>query len=192
MNEGQERQESTRARERRKVHEAQESKERAHARERVHAAQQQEQQDREQRAARSRHKAEQRVLVARTRPAPPTPAEGAGTTPPSAAEGPSAGGSEWEPARGTTHTDQVTTATRGSVMSVQDVIELFNRPLGESELHQALRALEADPAWSRVPDEDEDEDDDNRLTCVLVHHPSGTKVNVAQERSIVGMWHARI
>jgi len=77
-------------------------------------------------------------------------------------------------------------------MSVQDVIELFNHPLGESELHQALRALEADPAWSRVPDEDEHEDDDDRLTCVLVHHPSGTRVPVAQERSMVGIWNSRI
>jgi len=68
------------------------------------------------------------------------------------------------------------------------VIELFNHPLGESELHQALRALEADPAWSRVPDED----DDNRLTCVLVHHPSGTRLSVAQERSMIGIWNARI
>src|SRR5213593_2170080 len=84
MNEGQERQESARARERRKVHEAQESKERAQARERVRAAQERERQHREQRAARSQHKAEQRVQAARTRPAPPTPAEGAGTTPPSA------------------------------------------------------------------------------------------------------------
>jgi hypothetical protein len=187
MNKGPERQESARVRERRQVDEAQESKERAQARERVRAAQERERQDREQRAATSRHKAEQRALVARTRPAPPTPAEGAGTAPPSAS------GGERGPARHATPTDQVTTATTGSVMSVHDVIELFNHPLGQSELHQALRALEADPAWSRVPDEDEHEDDDDdRLTCVLVHHPSGTRVPVAQERSMVGIWNSRI
>ena len=43
-----------------------------------------------------------------------------------------------------------------------------------------------------MPDEDEHEDDDDRLTCVLVHHPSGTRVPVAQERSMVGIWNSRI
>src|SRR5207244_7648596 len=94
---------------------AQESKDRAQARERVRAAQERERQDREQRAATSRHKAEQRALVARTRPAPPTPAEGAGTMPPSA------GGGERGPARRATPTDQVATATTGSARTVQDV-----------------------------------------------------------------------
>jgi len=73
-------------------------------------------------------------------------------------------------------------------MSVHDVVELFNHPLRDGEMRQALRALEADPAWSLVSNEDQDD----RRVFGLVHHPSGTKVNVAQERSIVGMWHARI
>ena len=73
-------------------------------------------------------------------------------------------------------------------MSVHDVSELFNHPLGDGEMRQALRALEADPAWSFVSNEDHDD----RLMFGLVHRPSGTKVNVAQERSIVGMGHARL
>ena len=55
-------------------------------------------------------------------------------------------------------------------------------------MRQALPALEADPAWSFVSNEDQDD----LLILDLVHRPSGTKVNVAQERSILGMWHTRI
>ena len=73
-------------------------------------------------------------------------------------------------------------------MSVQEVIELFNHPLGDGEMRQALEALEADPAWSFVSKEDQDD----RLMFSLVHHPSGTTVHVAQERSMVGMWNSQI
>ena len=182
MNQGPERQESARVRERRQVDEAQESKERAQARERVRAAQERERQARQDRASRSQERAERRARAALTRPASETPRDGDATAPPAASEG------EREPARRDTRSDQVTTTTREPVMSVQDVIELFNHPLGDSEMRQALRALEADPAWSFVPNEDQDD----RLVFGLVHHPSGTTVNVAQERSIVGMWNSRI
>lgn len=73
-------------------------------------------------------------------------------------------------------------------MSVHDVIELFNHPLGDGEMRQALQALQADPDWSLLSNERHSD----QLTCVLVHHPSGARVNVAQERSIVGMWNSRI
>jgi hypothetical protein len=55
-------------------------------------------------------------------------------------------------------------------------------------MRQALEALEADPAWSVVSKEDQDD----RLVFGLVHRPSGTTVNVAQERSMVGMWNSQI
>jgi hypothetical protein len=55
-------------------------------------------------------------------------------------------------------------------------------------MRQALRALEADPAWSFVSKEDQDD----RLVLDLVHHASGTTVHVAQERSMVGRWNSRI
>jgi hypothetical protein len=182
MNEGQESQKRAQARERREVHEAQESRERAQARERVRAAQERERQERQHRASRSQERAERRARAALTRPVSETPRDGDATAPPVASE------AERVPARRDTRTDQVATTTREPVMSVQDVIELFNHPLEDGEMRQALRALEADPAWSFVSKEHQDD----RLVFGLVHHPSGTTVNVAQERSIVGLWNARI
>lgn len=73
-------------------------------------------------------------------------------------------------------------------MSIQDVQELFNHPLGDAEMRRARAALAADPAWSIRPQDDRAD----QLTCVLVHCPSGTEVTVAQERSIVGIWNSRI
>lgn len=73
-------------------------------------------------------------------------------------------------------------------MSVQDVVELFNHPLGDGELRLALRTLDADSDWTGVPGED----DDAQLTFTLVHSPTGVRVNVAQERSLLGIWNSRI
>ncbi len=55
-------------------------------------------------------------------------------------------------------------------------------------MRRALRALAADVTWSLVPEEESAD----RLTCVLVHQPSGNRVDVAQERSLVGIWNSRI
>jgi len=68
------------------------------------------------------------------------------------------------------------------------VVDLFNHPLAEGEVRRALRALAADVTWSLVPEEESAD----RLTCVLVHQPSGNRVDVAQERSLVGIWNSRI
>ena len=73
-------------------------------------------------------------------------------------------------------------------MGVEDVIELFNHPLGDGEMRLARQALAADAAWSCLLDEDHAD----RLTCTLVHQASGTRVHVAQERSLVGLWNSCI
>ena len=62
-----------------------------------------------------------------TRPASETLRNGDATAPPVASEG------ERVPARYDTRTDQVATTTWEPVMSVQDVMELFNHPLGDGE-----------------------------------------------------------
>jgi hypothetical protein len=64
----------------------------------------------------------------------------------------------------------------------------------EEERRQAP-TTQTTPSQAEGERDDEDEhedDDDDRLTCVLVHLPSGTRVPVAQERSMVGIWNSRI
>jgi hypothetical protein len=75
-----------------------------------------------------------------------------------------------------------------ATLSVQDVVELFNHPLGEGALRRAVQALAADVAWRLVPQEDTAD----RLRCVLLHQPSGARVEVDQERSLLGLWNSRI
>lgn len=176
MNERQESQERAQARERLQTREAQESTARAQARERVRAAQERERQERQQRAIAFRTRAESRAIAARA-----TPTQ-------DAAASPLADSGDRASVRRDAATDPADTMAKESVMSVQDVIDLFNHPLGDGEMRRALQALEADAAWSYVPDEDQAD----RLTCVLVHQPSGARVNVAQERSLVGIWNSLI
>lgn len=71
-------------------------------------------------------------------------------------------------------------------MDVPEVIDLFNHPLSDGEMRLARQAIAADAAWRCEPDEEQDD----RLTFVLVHGPSGTRVIVAQERSLIGYWNS--
>jgi hypothetical protein len=141
-----------------------ENEQRAQARERVRVAQEREKQERRQRAHTSRTRATGRAEGRATaaRPAPP--------------EGP-------VPARPSGPAD-----APAATLSVQDVVELFNHPLGEGALRRALQALAADVAWRLVPEEETAE----RLRCVLLHQPSGARVEVDQERSLLGLWNSRI
>lgn len=169
MNEGQNARKRAQTRERLQMCEAQESAARAEARERVRAAQERERQERQQRATASRRRSEDKAMALRR-------ASSHSTTVQSNA-----------PARPAAHAAPIDTMEE-SAMSEQDLIELFNHPLGEEEMRRARQALAADAAWSCLLDEDHAD----RLTCTLVHQASGTRVHVAQERSLVGIWNSRI
>jgi hypothetical protein len=168
--------------ERRKMNEVQESEQRAQARERVRVAQERERQERKQRASASRTRAQDRAVATRATAARATVAEGAAP-----ARSPVQADAV-EPAQHTARAAAGSMLTSASTLSVQDVVDLFNHPLGEGEMRRAWQALAADTAWSLVPEEESAD----RLTCVLVHQPSGTRVQVAQERSLVGIWNSRI
>ena len=73
-------------------------------------------------------------------------------------------------------------------MRLEDVRELFNRPLSDAEIQRAVADLEADPHWSVVVEQE----DGGALTLLLVHAPTSSQVRVVQERSIVGMWNSTI
>jgi hypothetical protein len=74
------------------------------------------------------------------------------------------------------------------VVRLEDVRELFNRPLSDAEIRRAVADLEVDPHWSVVVEQEDGE----ALTLLLVHAPTGSRVRVVQERSIVGMWNSTI
>lgn len=166
MNEGQNGHHRAQARQSLQVREAQESAARREARERVRAAQERERQERQQRASTSRRRSEDTAMAPRRGPAHSTTMHSDA------------------PARHAAPIDTVEEST----MSVSDVIELFNHPLGEEEMRLARQALAADAAWSCLMDEDHAD----RLTCTLVHQASGIRVHVAQERSLVGIWNSCI
>ena len=73
-------------------------------------------------------------------------------------------------------------------MRLEDVRELFNRPLGDAEIRRAIADLEADPHWSVVVEQEDGE----ALTLLLVHAPTGSRVRVVQEPGIAGMWNPTI
>jgi hypothetical protein len=73
-------------------------------------------------------------------------------------------------------------------MDVQEVVEALDHPMNDHELSRILAVLHADPQWGVVSEEHTED----RLTCVLVHHPSGTRIDVAQERSMVHLWNSTI
>jgi hypothetical protein len=159
MDHEQDRPETARERLQRRADE--ENEQRAQARERVRVAQEREKQERRQRAHTSRTRATDRPAGRATAAPPVGPVP---TRPSGPADAPAA------------------------TLSVQDVVELFNHPLGEGALRRALQALAADVAWRLVPQEETAD----RLTCVLLHQPSGARVDVDQERSVVGLWNSRI
>jgi hypothetical protein len=64
----------------------------------------------------------------------------------------------------------------------------MTRPLSDAEIRRAVADLEADPHWSVVVEQEDGE----ALTLLLVHAPTGRRVRVVQERSIVGMWNSTI
>jgi hypothetical protein len=162
MDHEQDRPENARERLQRRADE--ETEQRAQARERVRVAQEREKQERRQRAHASRTRATDRP-AGRATAAPPAPPEGPVFARPSGpADAPAA------------------------TLNFQDVVELFNHPLAEGALRRALQALAADVAWRLVPEEDTAD----RLRCVLLHQPSGARVDVDQERSVVGLWNSRI
>ena len=73
-------------------------------------------------------------------------------------------------------------------MHIADVEETFNHPLNDSEMTRVLAELQADPQWSVEPGEHTAD----HLVCVLVHTPSGTRLEIAQERSVAHMWNTTI
>jgi hypothetical protein len=71
---------------------------------------------------------------------------------------------------------------------VQELVETPDHPMNDDELGRILTVLHVDPQWSVVLEEHTAV----RLTGVLVHHPSGTRIDVAQERSVVHRWNAAL
>lgn len=73
-------------------------------------------------------------------------------------------------------------------MTHDEVAEVFNHPLDTTQLRRTIDDLAQDPSWTIVAQHEEGE----TLTLQLLYRPTGSPLQVAQERSLLGLWNSTI